>query len=339
MKIAFDQAVLAAAIGLHIHGRNPGEMAQVQLMSREIALDAQPTLVTTANAGIPALFTTYIDPKLIEVLVTPMKAAQAYGETKYGDWVTDTAMFEVVESTGEVSSYGDYNENGSANANLNYPQRQAYHYQTMTKWGERELERQAKAKVDWASRINIASVLVLNKYQNQTYLFGVAGLQNYGAVNEPSLLTPIAVTAAWSGATSAQIYGDVLRLVQAMVLQSGGLVDADTTMKLILSPGNAVNLNKTNEFNVNVKLQIATNFPNLSIITIPEFATAGTSSVELVQLVVPELEGQKTSTCAFTEKLRAHAMITESSSWKQKKSQGTWGYVLFRPFLIAQMIG
>lgn len=339
MKIAFDQAVLASAIGLHIHGREHGQMATVALMDRSIALDAQPQLVTTANAGIPALFTTYIDPKLIEVLVTPMKAAQAYGETKYGDWVTDTAMFEVVESTGEVSSYGDYNENGSASANLNYPQRQAYHYQTMTKWGERELERQAKAKVDWAARINIASVLVLNKYQNQTYLFGVAGLQNYGGINEPSLIAPIAVTAAWSGATSAQIYGDVLRLVQALVVQSGGLIDADTKLKLILSPGNAVNLNKTNEFNVNVYVQIATNFKGMEIITVPEFATAGSGNVELVQLIAPELEGQKTATCAFTEKLRAHAMITETSSWKQKKSQGTWGFVLFRPFLISQMIG
>lgn len=338
MTIAFDQAHLESVAGIHVFERM-GQRATLQLMDRSIALDAQPALVTAANAGIPALFTTYIDPKLIEVLVNPMKAAQAYGETKYGDWVTDTAMFEVVESTGEVSSYGDYNNNGSSGANLNYPQRQAYHYQTFTRWGERELERQAKAKVDWAARVNIASVLVLNKYQNLTYLFGVAGLQNYGGINEPSLLAPIAVTAAWSGSDGAGIYADVLRLAQQAVAQSNGILDADTSWTMIMSPGNAMNLNKTNSFNVNVYTLIKSNFANIKIVTVPEFATAGAGNVELIQLVANEVEGQKTSTCAFTEKMRAHAMITESSSWKQKKSQGTWGYVLFRPVFIASMIG
>ena len=42
------------------------------------ACDAQPTLVTTSNSGIPAFLTTYIDPKLIEVLVAPMKAAERF---------------------------------------------------------------------------------------------------------------------------------------------------------------------------------------------------------------------------------------------------------------------
>lgn len=338
MTIAFDQAHLESVAGIHVFERM-GQRATLQLMDRTIALDAQPALVTAANAGIPALFTTYIDPKLIEVLVNPMKAAQAYGETKYGDWVTDTAMFEVVESTGEVSSYGDYNNNGSAGANLNYPQRQAYHYQTFTRWGERELERQAKAKVDWAARVNIASVLVLNKYQNQTYLFGVAGLQNYGGINEPSLLAPIAVTAAWSASDGAGIYADVLRLAAQAVSQSNGILDADTSWTMIMSPGNAMNLNKTNQYNVNVYTLIKSNFAGIKIVTVPEFATAGVGNVELIQLVANEVEGQKTSTCAFTEKMRAHAMITESSSWKQKKSQGTWGYVLFRPVFIASMIG
>ena len=70
--------------------------------------DAQPALITAANAGIPSLFTTYVDPAIIEVLVSPTKAAELYGETKKGTWVSDTAMFIMAERTGEVSSYGDF---------------------------------------------------------------------------------------------------------------------------------------------------------------------------------------------------------------------------------------
>jgi hypothetical protein len=95
-----------------------------------MAQDAQPALITTSNSGIPAFLSTYIDPKLIEILVAPMKAAEIVGEEiKKGDWTTETAMFPVVESTGETSSYGDYSNNGVAGANTNFPQRQSYHYQ------------------------------------------------------------------------------------------------------------------------------------------------------------------------------------------------------------------
>ena len=60
---------------------------------------------------------------------------------------------------------------------------------------------------------------------------------------------------------------------------------------------------------------------------------------QLVQMIVEEIEGQETATAALTEKLRAHAIVVDSSSWKQKKSQGTFGTVIYRPFAIAQLIG
>ncbi|KAG1607072.1 hypothetical protein G6F45_013845 [Rhizopus arrhizus] len=126
-------------------------------------MDAAGPLVTSSNTGIPGYLTNWVDPQLTRVLTTPMQGAVILGEGKKGDWTTLTATFPVVESTGEVSSYGDYSENGRAGANTNFPQRQSYHYQTMTEWGERELEMAGLAKINWASELNIASALVLNK--------------------------------------------------------------------------------------------------------------------------------------------------------------------------------
>jgi hypothetical protein len=74
----------------------------------------------------------------------------------------------------------------------------------------------------------------------------------------------------------------------------------------------------------------------MTIKTAPEYATA---SGNLVQLFADELEGQRTVSVAFTEKLRAHPMIIKESSFRQKKSQGTWGAILFRPILIASLLG
>lgn len=323
--------------------QKPDAALSLRVAQDGFACDAQPALVTTSNSGIPAFLSTFVDPKLIEVLISPMKAAEIVGnEVKKGDWVTETAMFPVVESTGQVSSYGDYSENGSAGANTNFPQRQSYHYQVMTQWGERELERAGLARIDWANRLNIASVLTLNKYQNKTYFFGVAGLQNYGLLNDPALsaaITPttkIAGGTGWTNATALEVLNDVQKLYKQLQTQLGGLVQLDTRMTLAMSPTSEVALTKTTEFNVNVSDILKKNFPNLTIKTAPEYSTG---SGELVQLFVDEMEGQRTVDVAFTEKLRAHPIIVGASSFKQKKSQGTWGAIIYRPVAIAQMLG
>jgi hypothetical protein len=337
-----DLADLGRRYGVHVMRALNEEVRQLELMSYDSAFDAQPQLVTAVNAGIPSLFTTYVDPKVIEALVRPTKAAELYGETKKGTWVSDTAMFLLAERTGEVTSYGDFSQDGMANANVNFPQRQSYHYQTNTRWGERELARMAEAKVDWATQVNMGSVLALNKYQNLVYLFGIAGLQNYGGTNDPSLPPPIAPTESWFGADAAVIYADVLRIVQEMIHQGNGLVDAETDYTMGISPGNVTNFNNTNQYNVNVFDQIKKNFPNLKIVTVPEFAINGggqAGGTELVQLIADNVEGQRTCEAAFTEKMRAHAMVVKTSSWEQKKSQGAWGTIIYRPVFFAQMLG
>ncbi|STD85207.1 Uncharacterised protein [Escherichia coli] len=58
--------------------------------------------------------------------------------------------------------------------------RQSYHFQTFTVWGERELEMYGAARIGWAAELNVASALTLNKFQNKSYFYGIAGLTNYG---------------------------------------------------------------------------------------------------------------------------------------------------------------
>jgi hypothetical protein len=312
-----------------------------------IAMDAQPTLVTVSNAGIPAFLSTYVDPAVIEIIVAPMKAAEIVGdEVKKGDWVTETAMFPVVESTGETSSYGDYSNNGQAGANTNFPQRQSYHYQVITQWGERELEMAGLARIDWANRVNIASVLTLNKFQNKSYFFGVTGLKNYGLFNDPSLSAPISPAVktyggtAWGppvgGATGLEVYGDIQAIFTQLQTQANGTIQLDEKMTLAMSPVSEVALTRTTQYNVNVEDLLKKNFPNMKVKTAPEYATA---SGNLVQLIVESVDGQRVAQCGFTEKLRAHPVKVELSSFKQKKSQGTWGTIIYLPVFISQMLG
>jgi hypothetical protein len=308
-----------------------------------LAMDAQPAMVTVSNAGIPAYLTNFIDPEMIRVLVTPNKAAQILGETKKGDWTMLTTQFPVVESTGEVSSYGDYSNNGSVNSNVNYVPRQSYQFQTMTQWGERELEMAGLGKIDYAANLNVASALAMDKFMNKSYFFGVAGLTLYGLLNDPSLITPMTPLATgaasgtlWSSKDGAAVYGDIQALFGKLVAQTKGLIERDASMTLALSPEMEVNLTKTNQYNVNVSDQLKKNFPNLTVKSAVEYATTGG---QLVQLIADSIDNQKTGYCAFAEKMRAHPVIMDVSSFKQKKSGSTWGAIVRQPVAVAQMLG
>jgi hypothetical protein len=338
---------LAEAAGIHFMGVlpqwQPDNLRLHYAHDGGFACDAQPTMITSSNSGIPAFLSTFVDPKLIEVLVSPMKAVEIVGqEVKKGDWTTETAMFSMIESTGQTTAYGDYNETGSTGVNANFPQRQSFHYQTVTQWGERELERAGLAKIDFANRLNIASAMTLNKFQNKAYFNGIAGLQNYGLLNDPQLnaaivpTTKAATGTSWTVATALEILADIQKLFKQLQTKSGGLIELDTKMTLAMSPSSEVYLTNTTTYNVSVADILKKNFPGMTVKTAPDYSTGGG---ELLQLIVDEYEGQRTAECAFTEKMRAHPVVIGSSSFRQKKSQGVWGTIIYLPVFIAQMLG
>lgn len=322
----------------------------------QMAMDAQPSLVTTSNSAIPAFLTTFIDPDILRILTAKNEASEIFGEVRKGSFTDVTAVFPVVEYTGEVSSYGDYSSNGRVGANTNFPQRESYLYQTMLEYGELEMERAGLAKIGWAAELKNSAVVTLNKYQNLTYFYGVAGLQNYGLLNDPSLAAPISPIPKAAGgitwlngyainATANEIYSDIQALFTQLVIQSSGLINAKSELTLALSPKAETALTTTNSFNVNVEDLLKKNFPNLTVKTAVQYGALsaqnpqGSSAGEVVQMIARTVEGQETGYCAFNEKLRAGVIVRETSSFKQKMTQGTFGAILRQPFAISQMIG
>lgn len=322
----------------------------------EMALDAIPTTFTTANSAVPAILTTLIDPEVFEILFSPSKAAEILGEVRKGTWLDDVAMFPVAEATGEVSSYGDFNENGRAGVNTNWPTRQSYLFQVIKEYGEREMERAGLARLNWVSELDKSAALSLNKFANYTYFFGVRGLSNYGLLNDPNLsasLTPGTKAAggtAWIlngqiNATANEIYLDFEALFYQLVVQTGGLIDRNSPMVAAMSPGSEVALTATNSFNVNVSDLLKKNFPNLKVVTAVQYGLTtatnpqGNAGGNIVQLIVQEVEGQRTGYAAYNEKQRAHPVIRAMSSFRQKVTAGTWGTVLRFPAGITSMIG
>lgn len=322
-----------------------------------IAMDAIPALSTDPNSSVPAMLTTMIDPEVLEVLFAPNNASKIYDEVQRGSWLDETQMFPIVESTGEVSSYGDRSNNGRANANTNWPQRQSYLFQTIKEYGQRELERAGLARINWVSQVDMAAAKILAKAQNLIYFYGVAGLENYGIVNSPGLpasLTPSTKAAggtAWvngSGvvvATANEIYADIQSCFIQLVSQTTGLVNRETPMRLALGPNREAALTATNSFNVNVSDLLKKNFPSLEIVSAVQFDELSSSNPQgyaagnLMQLIATEVEGQKTGYCGYNEKSRGFPIIKELSAFKQKQISGSWGAIIRQPANVSSMVG
>jgi len=311
----------------------------INMRDFKLACDAQSELVTVTNAGIPSFLANFLDPKVIQILVSPMVGAQIAGETQKGDWLTETAMFLSVEYKGRTTAYGDYADGGTSGANVNFPQRQNFLFQAFLEYGQRELGRMGLAKLDWASQKQQANSLTLMKQLNEMYFYGVANLENYGLLNDPALPPSITAQYSWlssASATAYTIYQDVVRMFIQLQGQSNGVVREDSNMVLAMSPQQKVALKQITQYNTNsVEVLLKENFPGLRIETAVQYAT---SAGQLVQLFCEELEGQRTMEAAFSSKLMAHNMVVESSAWKQKRSSGGYGTIIYRPFLVVSMI-
>lgn len=349
------------AMGVHVRGveaylPEPFRHDYNMAMDAVMAADAQFALSTAPNSAVPAILTTLIDPEVYEILFAANKAAVILSERQKGTWLDDTTLFPTSEFVGEVSSYGDRNNNGHVNANVNWPQRQAYLFQVIEEYGERELERAGLARINWVAEQDRAAAATLAKYQNLTYFFGVSGLQNYGLINDPSLsalLTPS--TKAYGGtkwvvngqivATANEIFNDIQSLFQQLSVQSQGLIEQDAKVVLAIGTNLQIALTATNSFNVNVNDLLKKNFPNIRIEAAVQYNALsslnpqGVAAGNMVQMIVESVDGQKTGYCAYNEKLRAHPIITQLSSWQQKKTGGTWGAIIRQPFGIAGMAG
>ena len=350
------------AAGLHLPGVTtfvPDEWKQSNLSLQHLAMDAAAgPLGTDPNSALPAILTTAVDPDVIRWVFAPLQMAEILGgERKVGDWLEQTRIFPVIESTGEVSSYDDYSNNGRAGINFNYPNFQSYLWQCIIEYGDLETARAGLMKINYVGDVNKAAADLLNRYGNLTYAFGVSGLQNYGLLNNPYLsayITP--AVKAWGGtswfdngspaATANEVYNDIVALVERVIAQNNGAVDIQSKMTLAMSPQSQVAMTFANSFGVYVRALLKDGFPNLTVKTAVQYGAQTTQNSQgysavgnAMQLIVDEIGGQKVAYPAYNEKMRAHKLVGELSSWKQKMTAGSWGVILRMPVGISGMLG
>lgn len=308
----------------------------------QLANDA--AMVTAANSGVPVEFTSYIDPMVIPILTATRGAREIFGEAKKGDWTTSYARFQTSEITGEVEAYTDYGQGGASDVNPTFPVRTQYIYQTNIRYGDREVDVASRARLQLAADKQRAAATVIDIASNKFALYGVAGLEIYGLLNDPNLPATVAPLpnadsqkTLWAEKSTKEIYEDVLYLFGKMADRGAGHIDANTELVLATSPATQVQLGKATDFNISARQMLETYFPKIRFVALPELATANSGTSIL--LVAPTIEGLPTAQIGFSEKFRAMRLIPESSSFHQKFVGSSYGTIIYRPFAIGRMTG
>ena len=303
---------------------------------------AEDAAITAPNVGVPTVLTTYVDPAIVRILTAPRNARKIFGERRKGDWTTSSAMFKAIEATGVTAPYADFSNAATSDVNVVYPERDNYVYQTTIRYGEREMAMLGKAAIELASEKQISAAEILDVAANKYYLFGVAGKRSYGLLNDPNLpsdISPETVRTSvvlWSAKTTVEIYNDIIKIFGKLAEHSQGRISVDSDLVLACPPAVMVLLGKTTDYGKSVIDMLKNYFSRIDFVTLPELYANSTNSV---LMCAREVDGAPVAELAFSEKMRAHQLIPELSSYKQKFSAGTYGAVVLRPFAIQIMSG
>ena len=314
--------------------------------AKSIANDA--AMTTPTGVGVPSLFTTYIDPNVVSILFAAQNATQIFEEQKRGSWTDKFYTFPVEEIVGKTTPYSDHTGNTTSDANYSFPTREGYLFETTIQYGDLESATAAVAKLDMVSAKQRAAATTLATAHNRFYLFGVAGKQIYGLLNDPNLpssIAPISVNgkSTWADKiadkpmeTANIIYNDINKLWGNLAANNGGLINQNDRLVLAISNTIVHYLSTPNEHGLTAITMLKTSFPNLTIVQLPELST---SAGEQIMLIAPAIRGQETGLMGYSEKMKMGRVVPELSSYKQKCVGGTWGFVLKQPSAIASMLG
>ncbi len=323
-----------------------GKLLPTQGDTAKIAMDA--ALQTTANVNVPALFSTFYSPEVVEILQAPMLSTQIFGEEKRGDWKDTQTLFPVAEYVGRTTAYTDFGRGPTSDVNVDMCVRDTYKFQTFIQCGDLEQELTAAEKLNLLSMKQEAAARAIQIDQNLFNFYGVAGKTIYGLLNDPALpaaITPASISTgasststAWEDKTGVQIYNDILALFNQIAGASAGYIDFNSPLKLCVPPSIFAYLAKVTDLGVAPVLQTLKGFfPNLEILSIPQMEDE--DGVCTAMLIAPEVAGKKTAAFGFLDKLKTYRVVLEHSSMSQKWGSSTTGCLLFRPFAIARMTG
>jgi hypothetical protein len=339
---------------LRLMGIDIGDAHLVRQMAA--ALDAAPAVQPTMyspTVPTPVQFLQNWLPGFVRVVTQAQTIDDILGVVTAGDWEDEEIVQGVLEPTGLAQPYGDYTNIPLASWNLGYERRTIVRFEEGLRVGKLEEARAGKARVNSAATKRAAAAMALDILRNRIGFYGFNNGENrtYGLLNDPNLPAYVNVAGGtWSTKTFLQITADIRTAVGALIVKAGGHVRAGpnatnaTPLTLVLPLGADNYLGVTSDYGNSVAQWLKETYPNMRIITAPEFAGAN-GGANVFYLFADRIDdgdsddGGQTFAQIVPTRFRTIGVEQQAKAYVEDYSNATAGVMLKRPFLVVRYSG
>lgn len=343
MSMQFIEALQKKGIGKFQDGNG---VAEAKLKSVLFG-DALPTL-TPNNIGVPSNLLTQTMTKSLEIITQKRTSEEVFGgKAKIMDWQMQKGQFPIKERTAMVDTYSDFGDAKYAGLNVNWEDVRNHRFSAGILIGDLEVEQYAEAKINYVNEVNTAAAESIAIEFNRIAFNGYIKDGNYvvhGGLTSPLLKPYETIAKTWDTATFEEIKADITKLLGILTEQSGGNVNVAKDKIRVSIPSTKLVWLKTTVNQLSSKFlltMINEAFPNIEWIGAPELTNAYNTNKDVLYMVAENNIGGVSETCelGFSELMRMSRLEQKTTSYVQKMSAGSNGFIPYKPTYIVRAQG
>lgn len=327
-------------------------------MARKLlASDADTFEFNIPSSGVPEVFTTVWTNRVIKQMLKLLTINEVADPWQQGSFGTMNIQIPVQTISGYAQPYSDNSMNGNTSVNYNWINRRVGYFEQSISYGDMQQAQFGLAKMDYVSDLRNAMTETVAQEQNDIAFSGYQGIPDtdlphiYGVINDPNLNAFITLpddgedptlnpSTEWRYKTFEEQVRDFILMATQLSTQGGGRLTSQSSGVLALPTTAEPATNKANMYGKTFTSYLKENYPNIRIVTVPNFDATLTGLSDTVGMLMLDTDdGQKPFSELYTIKWQGHRPVPLASSISEKISYGVGGSICKYPLLVVSVTG
>ena len=322
------------------------QIKQIQDLGYLKQADAMPS-ITSNNIGMPGGLLSQVSVEVLETILAYRSGDDALGgRKKVLDWEQQDYYMPLVEKTGSVSPYSDYDDAIASGLNVTFGKAGHYVFSTSYNVGEREAMQLSQSNINAESYLLNASLEALAVELNRVAFNGYVNNSNsflvYGLLNHPELNNYEANTKKFEDMTFAEVVAFFSKAIAKLRSQTGNNLQKGSALRVVIASSafDALSL-KFTDLGIDAISALIEKFEklgiNISIIPAIELEKANANQ-DVIYFILENSQGGISDTTAlgYSEIGRLSSVVIGSTFKQQKISAGTTGALMYKPAYIVR---
>lgn len=308
--------------------------------------DAMPN-ITPNNIGMPAGILSQVSVEVAETILAYRSGDEALGgRKKLLDWEQQDYYLPLVEKTGSVEPYSDFDDSVASGLNVTFGRTGHYLFSTSYNVGEREAMQLAQGNINSDNYLISASLealaVELNRVAFNGYVNNNGSFLVYGLLNNTFLNNYETSDKKFSDMTYLECVAFFAKAIAKLRSQTGNNIQRGSKLRVVVASNafDALAL-KFTDLGVDAITALINKFKELNVeITITpaiELDNANANQ-DVIYFILENSQGgiSDTTTLGYSEIGRMSNVVLGTTYKQQKVSAGTTGAVIYKPSYIVR---